>query len=148
MQARIIAARSITLQETVSMVFHRVYAVIWGSKTYKAHVIDRMTAEGPDFLEHVDVINAVYDGTVLRRRLAPMYSTEWKYTPILGLFASEKEAEAYADKVTTMAEHKTRLHYPTEELVAHVGRRNYTSRRKGLWTRPYPTWKEYIAHAG
>ena len=127
------------------MVFHRVYAVIWGSKTHKAHVIDRMTTEGPGFLEYVDVINAVYDGTVLRCRLAPMYSTVWKYTPVLGLFASFSEAEAYADKITAMAEHKTRLHYPTEELMAHMGRRNYTARRKGLWTRHYPTWKEYIS---
>lgn len=147
MQARIIAAGSITHPETVNMVFHHVYAVIWGSKTHKAHVIDRMTADGPEFMECVDAINAVYDGTVLRRQLAPLYSTVWKSTPVLGLFASTKEAEAYADKITAMAEHKTRLHYPTEERVAHMGRRNYTDLRKGLWTRYFPTWKEYIAQA-
>lgn len=147
MQARIMASGSITHPETVDMVFRRVYAVIWGSKTYKAHVIDRMMAEGPRFLEYVDAINAVYDGAVLRRQLAPLYSTVWKCTPVLGLFASGKEAEAYADKVTAMAEHKTRLHYPTAELVAHVGRKTYTSLRKGLWTKHFPTWKEYIAQA-
>ena len=129
------------------MVFNRVYAVIWGSKTHKAHVIDRMMTEEPGPREYVDAINAVYDGAVLCRRLAPLYSTVWKHTPVLGLFSSTKEAEAYADKVTAMAEHKTRLHYPTAELVAHMGRRNYTSLRRGLWTRHFPTWKEYIAQA-
>ena len=129
------------------MVFYHVYAVIWGSKTYKAHVIDRMMVEGPEHLEHVDAINAVYDGVVLRRWLAPLYSTIWNRTPVLGLFASSKEAEAYADKVTAMAEHKTRLHYPTAEFVAHIGRGLYTELRRGLWTKPFPTWKEYITQA-
>lgn len=146
METRIIASRSSTQLKTVSMIYHHAYAVIWGSKTYKAHVIDRMV-EGLGFMEHVDAINAVYDGAVLRRQLAPLYTTTWKYTPVLGLFTDEKEAEAYADKVTAMAEHKTKLHYPTAELLAHVGRRTYTSLRKGLWTRHFPTWKEYIAQA-
>ena len=139
-----IKSAKITKPTNVQMAFSWVYAVTWGSKTHKAIVIDRMVP-AREALEYVAPVSAVYDGELLRRSLARLYTTTWKTTPVLGVFASSEEAMSYADKVTAMAEHKTKLHYPTPEFLAHVGRKVYTDLRRGLWTKPFPTWKEYIA---
>lgn len=127
--------------------YAKVYAVGWGSRN-RPFVIERMMdTAGLDRPYSVDAVKAVYDGMVLRVRLAEPYTRTWKLTPILGYFADKSSAEAYASEIVEMVEHKTTLHYPTDvvEEFRHTGRKNYCEFRKGLWSKHFPTWKCHLA---
>ena len=134
--------------ETITMIqmYTKVYAVGWGSSN-RPFVIERMMEGSRVEPYSVDVVKAVYDGEVLRVRLAKPYSRAWKLTPILGYFADKASAEAYAAEVAEMVEHKSKLHYPSDvvEKFRYVGRKNYCEARKGLWLRHFPTWNELRA---
>lgn len=141
----------ITMTEVYTMteLYAKVYAVGWGSN-HRPFVIERMKEMlGQDNHVHcsVDAVEAVYDGTVMRVKLAKPYTRRWKLVPVLGCFADKASADAYAAKVAGMVEHKTKLHYPGDvvEKYRHVGRRNYYGYRKGLWTKHFPTWKCLLA---
>lgn len=134
---------------TMTELYAKVYAVGWGSSN-RPFVIERMK-EMPERNTHepysVDAVKAVYDGTVMRVKLAKPYSRRWKLVPVLGYFSDKASADTYAAKVAEMVEHKTSLHYPSDvvDKFRHVGRRNYCDARKGLWSRHFPTWKCLLA---
>lgn len=147
---------------TVEVKFDKVYVVIVGSKTFRPYVItryqpvirlDRARPVGvpcdAGMSSFVDCMKAVYDGEMRRTKF---YSADHetlvpRVIPNLGYSTMKWKAEEYAEKVYRMMKHHTDMHFPASiiETFAHTGKSVYCRARRGLWTRRFPTWKEYLS---